>query len=69
MRLWLLRRGGTSCDRTYGFVVRASNEEKARLWAFKDDADKEWLNPAKSTCEPLTAKGDDGVIIQDHIGS
>jgi hypothetical protein len=67
-------------DKAFGFVVRAETEEDARAMANADAGDENrgefmgskiadtktpWLDPKYSTCEPLTADGSAGVMMQD----
>lgn len=66
-------------DKTFGFVVRADTEEKARqiandnggaevnelMTGWNRTGAKPWLNPKESTCVELTADGEEGVIIED----
>lgn len=59
-------------DCCFGLVVRARGEDRARLLARKDtyeqteDRKNPWLDPEFTSCEPLTAAGEEGVIITDN---
>ncbi len=66
----------TVYDCSFGFVVRAKNETDARTFASKEGGDENprygktgdkspWLDPGLSSCEPLSALGAPGIIIQD----
>lgn len=83
MKLWLLRPQENIIDlddrqanpwapwydATFGFVVRAATEERAReLAEHQSGAERKgaWLDSRYSTCEVLTAKGVEGVIIEDN---
>lgn len=77
-RLWLLKLDsenaiGCEWDSTHGFVVEAGSEEEARAVAHKNGADENkswgnpWLDPEKSSCVPLVARGGAGrVVLEDH---
>ncbi len=67
-------------NKAFGFVVRAATEEKARAIAHGEAGDENrgeflsekiantkgpWLDAKYSTCEILTDKGDEGLIMQD----
>ncbi len=59
-------------DTVNGFIIRANNEESARLQASanaQDEGPLSWLKPGNSTCTPLTIEGQVGVILYDfHAG-
>ena len=67
-------------DKTFGFVVRAENEQEARKLAnaaggretgkianivYRTGGDP-WLDPKFSTCTELVPEGEAEVIIRDH---
>jgi len=71
-------------DKTFGFVVRADDAQSARQFAHEDagnenwvawmgrrcaKTDAPWLDPAYSTCTPLTDDGEPGVVIHDHASA
>jgi len=77
MRLFVLNATiSIGYDEYDSFVVRASNEAKARAIAtvaeFGDDPSRRygysdvWLNPEKSTCLPLSGDGQPGVIVSSY---
>ena len=56
-------------DATFGFVVRAATEERAREIAeLSSGAERKgaWLDSRYSTCEVLTADGAEGLVIEDN---
>lgn len=64
-------------DKTFGMVIRAKDEEQARALAHQSGSGETyspggrgdatpWLQPKYSTCEPLTARGPIGLILEDH---
>ena len=67
--LWKLTRiGKQDWDVADGFVVRAPDENHARLLASKrsgDEGEQTWLRPEKSTCEQVTEDGPDEIILRD----
>jgi hypothetical protein len=75
MNIYLLKRiGRTMYDQTYGFVIRAHNEEQARSIACDamagqiGDEARTWMLPQLSTCTVIgSAFGDDRaeIILQD----
>lgn len=72
MRLWILDRlvDTDKYDVTLSVVVRATTEEKARKLAHENEGPHSrtegvWLNPKKSSCEALSARGKSEVIITD----
>ncbi len=78
MKLWILRPVDQSLlDRFYdvnrGFVVRAPDEENARLLAEFAVAEEKgfdkglgvWTDPSITTCVELTGEGAPGVVMQD----
>lgn len=65
-------------DKAFGFVVRAETEAEARTVASENagDEDREvagamnpWIDPYYSTCEPLTDKGEPGLIVRDFAAA
>lgn len=63
-------------DRCFGFVVRAPSEEKARAMTEGATGDEQartyggkgpnpWLDPALATCERLSQRGLDGIVMID----
>lgn len=71
-------------DKAFGFVVRAATEKKAREIAHGEAGDENrgkflggkiadtngpWLDAKYSTCEILTAKGDEVLIMQDFAAA
>jgi hypothetical protein len=68
MRLWLLTTNHYDYDQYSGFVVRATNEKKARELAAeacgRSGNGPEFLNPKRSKCEPLSARGEAEVILE-----
>lgn len=81
MKLWILRPAGDESpwkpwyDKCFGLVVRAKNEQQAREIAAKETQSYSWehikggsayLHAEHSSCEPLSPKGQTGVIIKDN---
>lgn len=69
MKLWHLYRtkGIIGWDEADSFVVRASNEGKARMLAAAEAGDEKadtWLSAKLSKCEPLPAAGTAEVVIR-----
>lgn len=68
-------------DKSFGFVIRAESEVKARELAMSDagdevgryDGDDEpkdtWLNSEYSTCEVLSEFGDEEIIMRDFASA
>jgi hypothetical protein len=58
-------------NKSFGFVIRAKNEEEARKIADdnarceNDDTSNPWLDSKYSTCVKLTHSGEAGLIISD----
>lgn len=55
-------------DKSFGHVVRAKNEKQARKIASVKRGDEgvdAWLNPEHSTCEILSPRGEEELIITD----
>lgn len=56
-------------DKNFGLVVRAKTEDRARQLAQSVAADEKpgspWLDAKYSTCEQLTSKGTEGVLMID----
>lgn len=67
-------------DKAFGFVVRAESERQARMIADEQACDENrgefmesriaatknpWLDPKYSTCVPLDADGEAGVVLSD----
>ena len=75
LRLWLLRLTPIPAydwDCAFGFVVRAETEADARALATKERGDEDeqtWLDTDKSSCVPLEADGECGVILRDFNAS
>lgn len=80
MRLWVLeKRSSKKADKIWGydcayaFVVRASSEIAARKLAHANGGDENrsgespWLNARLTSCEPLTARGKVGIIIESYL--
>lgn len=72
MKLWKLKRleDRDDYDVTLELVVRATTEEKARQLAHEGVLELSyrqglWLNPAKSSCEVLSARGKSEIVIVD----
>ena len=74
MKLFLLRakRGHPTWepwyDKAFGFVVRATDENEARLLASDnagDEGQDAWIDANASTCVELTADGPSEMILQD----
>ena len=72
MKLWVLGlaegEGGWDC--AYGFVVRAKDEAHARKLASEQAGDEgadAWLLPSRSTCEELTTRGEQEVILRSFV--
>ena len=67
-------------DKAFGFIVRAKNEKEARALAQAEAGDEAWDNqfrsgipawtdPKNSTCEPLSARGEAGIVMQDFAAA
>jgi hypothetical protein len=83
MKLWILQPLETGkgtpwdpwYDKAFGFVVRAETEQQARELADGDAGDENrdkkhpWLDPKRSACEELTAKGDAALIMRDFASA
>jgi len=57
-------------DCSYGVVVRAKDEQQARLLAASvagDEGTNTWLDPELTSCSPLKATGPAGVVLQDFL--
>lgn len=68
-------------DCTFGFVIRAETEQDARaiaqengswetsIWVngSRSQVYPAWTDPTLSTCVELTADGESGVVIEDHL--
>ncbi len=55
-------------DRSFGFVIRAETEAKARAFAAsqsQDDHEGVWLDPNLTTCKELSPDGEVGIVLQD----
>jgi hypothetical protein len=71
MQLWLLQPveiWEPWYDKAFGFVVRAESEDEARRFASAKEGDEGkdvWLDPTLTTCEPLVAGGEPGIILRD----
>lgn len=74
MALWLTRpvEDWHGYDMTYGVVVRADTEERARFLAAGeagDEGHQAWMDPARTYCIPVVEDGPPVVIIRDfHAG-
>lgn len=68
MSLWLLqRKGHVGYDEAEGFVIRASNEVRAREIARHNAGDEDgeiWLRKSKVTCTRIAARGKGGVVLK-----
>ncbi len=65
MKLFHISRSSMAYGETTDFIVRATDERRAREIAFKEGyQDEDWLNSKKSTCEPLLYRGEKGVILE-----
>lgn len=56
-------------DKTFGMVIRAESEERARTIAAENCSEEgrgAWLDSENSTCEELTGDGEEEVIISDE---
>lgn len=75
MTLWILRpKDGNSdpwspwYDKMFGVIVRAESEKRAREMAAEeagDEGTEAWLDANVSSCKPLTADGDESVVLRD----
>jgi hypothetical protein len=57
-------------DCSFGVVVRAKDEQQARLLAASvagDEGEAVWLDPALTSCSPLKSTGQAGVVLQDFL--
>lgn len=67
MNLYLLRRRDYDYDEYDAHLIRASCEQQARLIAAgtitRHEDPNEWLDADKSTCELVTADGEEQVIL------
>ena len=55
-------------DSMHGLVIRAENEESARMEATLhagDEGPVAWLDNTKTSCEVVTEEGSPGLILQD----
>ena len=68
MKLFLLKlnKDRHNYETALAFVIRAENEEQARLFAVSEDGGADWFYPHATTCEELTPEGEMGVIICDY---
>lgn len=74
MKLWLLKlveapEPRNPWDCAFGFVVRAKDEDQARLLALMNHGDETefaWRDPKQTTCVELTAEGEAEMIIRDY---
>jgi len=86
MKLWLLRPATTRTtrknspwdpwyDKSFGFVIRAETEEKARAIADDNagdenhDAKHPWLKSSQSICEELLLDGEEDLIMKDFASA
>jgi hypothetical protein len=67
-------RAFSNYDTAHGFVVRANSEREARDIARRAHLEEAtichyqadgWLDPEKSTCEPISHDGEPGVVLMD----
>jgi len=78
MRLWILRPVDEKSkawqpwfDKTFGFIIEAEAEIKARELANNEGGDENrggqnpWLDPKQSTCQELLPIGEERVIMED----
>jgi hypothetical protein len=79
VKLWLLRPIDTSRawvpwhDKSFGFVIRAESEDRARVLADEGggaenreiEGLRPWLSPEHSTCVELLPEGQEGEVIED----
>lgn len=70
MKLWLLDLAGKHCgyDTAHGFVIRAVDDNDARIFASSqsgDEGHQVWLNPEDSTCVELLPEGEQEVVLRD----
>ena len=77
MKLWILkniRPNGPHYDVACGFVVRAENENHARVLihssrlgddGYGDEGPDTWIDSTLSTCNELTPDGDAAIILRD----
>ena len=59
-------------DKAFGFIVRALNEEDARILAGEECGDEgtmSWLSDSLSTCTEITDAGESCVIIRDFASA
>jgi len=59
-------------DKAFGFVVRAENEDEARILASKEAGDEGgsvWINNNFTYCIELKGEGEKGVIIRDFASA
>ena len=71
MKIWLLKQPEFNYYYIAGFVMAAISEKQARLLASKEAGEEGaeiWLDPARSTCEELTANRAKGFILRDYCG-
>lgn len=79
MKLWILRPRlegkepwNPWYDKAFGFVIRAKNEEHARLIAAGecgDEGPQAWRDQNLSSCVELTADGLETLIIRDFAAA
>ena len=83
MKLWILRpitKKRNSpwdpwYDKSFGFVIRAETEEKARKIADENagdenhDAKHPWLNSLYSNCKELLSDGKESLIMKDFASA
>ena len=85
MKLWLLQPAGEAggfgspfdYDCSWGFVIRATTEDRARVIAQANGGDEIglkkdkpiWTDPTITTCVELVPEGDEGIVLEDfHAG-
>ena len=66
MALFLIERKKVEFDETIGFVIRARNENRARVLASEKGipAGSCWVDPSQTTCTKIEGAGYDKVIIE-----
>ena len=53
-------------DKSFGFVIRAETEERARsIPGGVEHFDDAWINPKYSTCIELLPEGYEGIVLED----
>jgi len=76
MKLWILKPLSVAdnmpwspwYDKAFGFIVRASNLQAARMFAsinHGDEGKEAWLDCKLSSCKELPIDGEPGMILRD----